>query len=102
MYAIRSYYVLGEKEIISGWSSDYPDSKTILHLLIPAEDCDSVIDKFEQRFASTSGYNIILLPVEAFLPRPKPDDKKDEVEAEEKESPKPNVHRVSRESYNFV
>ena len=83
------------KKVISGWKSDYTDKKTILQLLIPAEECESVIDKFEQRFAETSGYNIVLLPVEAFLPRPKPENS--EIEAEEKEQPKEKRHRVSRE-----
>lgn len=63
--------LLEEKEVVTGWTSDYPDSKTVLHLLVPAEECEAIIDKFEQRFSSTSGYGIVLLPVEAFLPRPK-------------------------------
>ncbi len=64
-------------------------------MLIPAEECESVIDKFEQRFAETSGYNIVLLPVEAFLPRPKPEN--NVTEPENTEHQKKDAHRVSRE-----
>ncbi len=85
-----------EKEVLSGWASNYPDSKTVLHLLIPAEECETLIDKFEQRFSGTSGYNIILLPVEAFLPRPKPENDSTD-EAEKKEQENNSLHRVSRE-----
>jgi uncharacterized hydrophobic protein (TIGR00341 family) len=63
--------LLEKKKIIRGWSSDYPDHKKVLHLLMPAEECESVMDKFERRFSETDGYSIVLLPVEAFLPRPK-------------------------------
>lgn len=87
--------LLEEKKVISGWTSDYPDRKIILHLLIPAEECESVIDKFEQRFAETSEYNIVLLPVEAFLPRPKSEN--NVIEPEKPEQPKEDAHRVSRE-----
>ena len=89
--------LLEEKEIIGRWSSDGPDPKTILHLRIPAEDSQSVIDKFEQRFSNSSGYNIVLLPVEAFLPRPKPDEKDNPTESENNEQKKRNKQQVSRE-----
>lgn len=84
-------HLLDDKEVFSGWTSDYPDSKTVLHLLIPAEECETIIDKFEQRFSETSGYNIVLLPVEAFLPRPKSENKV--ITEKQKE----DTHRVSRE-----
>ncbi len=86
--------LLEEKKVISGWTSDYPDNKITLQLLLPAEECESVIDKFEQKFAVTSGYNIVLLPVEAFLPRPEPENA---IEPEKMEQPKKDAHRVSRE-----
>ena len=87
--------LIEDKEVVSGWTSDYSDSKTVLNLLIPAEECDSVIDKFEHRFSQTSGYNIVLLPVEAFLPRPKPEST--DTKIEKNEQTKEDLHRVSRE-----
>ncbi|PIE75161.1 MAG: TIGR00341 family protein [Deltaproteobacteria bacterium] len=85
--------LLSEENIITGWSSDYPDGKKVLHLLLPAEKCEAVFDKFERTFMETSGYNIILLPVEAILPRPKTEEPEEKLIEEKQKNDAPRVSR---------
>jgi uncharacterized hydrophobic protein (TIGR00341 family) len=92
--------LLEERKILGRWRDTDAD-QMVLHLLVPAEETESIMDRFEQRFSEVEGFHVILFPVEAVLPRPevKPNDKSPANEEETEE----DRQRVSREElYNEV
>ena len=63
--------LLEGREVLGRWR-DTDAGQIVLHLLVPAEETEPIMDRFEQKFGDTKGFHVILLPVDAVLPRPKP------------------------------
>lgn len=59
--------LLEGRQILGRWRDTDPD-QIVLHLLVPAEETEPIMDRFEQRFASVEGFHVVLFPVEAVLP----------------------------------
>ena len=38
-----------------------------MHLLVPAEETEPIVDEFEQRCSGAEGCHVLLMPVEAVL-----------------------------------
>lgn len=89
--------LLGEKNIISGWSSGYLNKMVTLHLLVPAEECEAILDTLEHNFSASTGFCSVLLPVEASLPRDEPEEALPQNKSEKKDSANNRPSRVSRE-----
>jgi len=77
------------------WVDRLSERKTQIKVLFQANKTEALLDKLE-RALSGDEYRIILLPVEATLPRIKIEDEKKEQEEEKKEEKKSHL-RVSRE-----
>jgi len=77
------------------WSDRLSEHKTQMKVLFQANKTEALLDKLE-RALTGDDYRIILLPVEATLPRIKIEDEEKE-KKEEKESEKKSHLRVSRE-----
>ena len=78
--------LLEGREILGRWR-DTDAGQIVLHLLVPAEETEPIMDRFEQEYANAKGFHVILFPVDAVLPRPKP----------EPEEVKYGKQRISRE-----
>jgi len=92
--------LLEGRKILGRWRDTDAD-QVVLHLLVPAEETEPIMDRFEQRFSGAEGFHVILFPVEAVLPRPevKPNDEESPVA----EKPEKERQRISREElYNEV
>jgi len=85
-------------EVVNMWTDQFDPNQNILQLIVPAVECEKIMDHFQQRFGNAPGFNIILMSLEAVVPRPKTEP--------EKKSPKSKIkniflsgskHRVSRE-----
>ena len=63
--------LLEGRQILGRWR-DTDTNQVVLHLLVPAEETEPIMDRCEQRFASVEGFHVVLFPVEAVLPRPEP------------------------------
>jgi len=84
-------------EVLGRWR-DTDAAQIVLHLLVPAEETEPIMDRFEQQFGTTKGFHVILFPVEAVLPRPEPEPEPDKEEpSEESEEIKYGRQRISRE-----
>jgi len=101
--------VLEEREVLGVWRDANSESRTVLHLLVPAEETEPIMDRFAEHFNGVEGFHVVLFPVEAVLPRPEPAETKeakenaDDTEKEEKDQRSPLHLRVSREElYNEV
>ena len=87
--------LLKGREVLGRWRDTETD-QTVLHLLVPAEETEPIMDRFEQQYANVPGFHVVLFPVEAVLPRPKVEPPT-ETQVVVEEKPEPKSHRISRE-----
>lgn len=73
------------------------------NIVLEAEEAEPLLDDLEKSFASRTGFRMLLLPVEASIPRPEPEEGEEEEDQEaappegEEEEDEGSAHRVSRE-----
>jgi uncharacterized hydrophobic protein (TIGR00341 family) len=91
--------ILVEQKVLDHWLETIEKNRIHLKILIPTENSETVLDLFEKRFSHTEGFRIILLPVEASIPRPAPKDgqKKEKETYPESKKPISKIIRISRE-----
>ncbi len=79
------------------WEDEISEDKTVFKILVRAEESEEILDLLEKRFSKSEHFRIMLIPVEASIPRP--DKAKEEESEEEKENNKNNkkIGRISRE-----
>ena len=70
---IVAYELLKEFKIISVWDEKSSENRLNMKLLVPAEETEAALDVLEKRFSAKDDFRILLLPVEASIPRPEPD-----------------------------
>ena len=61
--------MIEDQKFVTTWPDCRVPGQLILQLVAPAEACEAIMDQFEQRFQGNPEYHILLLPVEAALPR---------------------------------
>lgn len=81
--------LLEGRDVLGRWHDSHKD-QIVLHLLVPAEETEPIMDRFEQHFSSVEGFHVVLFPVEAVLPRPK-------VEPEDKQIPSAATEGIANE-----
>lgn len=80
---------LGDGPVVDRWSSTIDGERVRVSVLVEAGHSEALVDRLEQSFRHAEGFRLLLLPVEAALPRPsKP--------APTERSPKATT-RISRE-----
>ncbi len=88
------------------WHDGQGGSLRAIHLLVPADAAEPIMDRFEEVYGQSEGFHLVLLPVEAALPRleSQEDDGEAEQECDEaEEAPATQPGRVSREElYNEI
>lgn len=57
-------------EILGTWRDAALDDRVVVHLLVPVEKTEPIMDQLEQAYAGVDGFRIVLFPVVAMLPRP--------------------------------
>jgi uncharacterized hydrophobic protein (TIGR00341 family) len=85
--------ILKDHEILGSWQEGLAEGKSLIKLLLPVEETGAVLDLMEKHFASVEGFRILLLPVEASIPRP---------EAEEEAKPKVEQKKTEAKPENKV
>lgn len=91
--------LLKEQQLSGIWYEGLSEGKTLVKILLLAEKTEAVLDILEKNFSMITGFRIIILPVEASVPRPEPGEetrhKKEELPPEQQ--PETKVSRISRE-----
>lgn len=87
--------LLEDKELIGTWRDDVDDNRIVLHLILPAEETEAIMDSFGEEYAGSGGFRMVLLPVEAVLPRP--EEQSADESSDDKEDEARKAGRVSRE-----
>lgn len=88
---------LGENsKVIGRWNEMLNDDKALVRMLVDSADVEKLVDGLVDRFADVEDFRVMLLPVEATLPRQA---KPESTDVDEKKSPE----RISREEiFNAV
>ncbi len=78
-------FLLQDIPVREFWADTLPDGKTNIRLLIRARDVDRVIDVFQSFFKDKGSYRIVVLPVDASVPREEDVEEDQEAETGENE-----------------
>ncbi len=65
--------LLKEYKVLEGRQVRLPDGEVLVRVLLDAELCEGLLDALEERYAGVEGYRVVILPVEATLPRAEPE-----------------------------
>lgn len=77
--------VVAERVFIDRWTEPVGGSRVRFGFLVDAAEADGLMDDIEERFGGEDDFRVVLLPVEASLPRP--DEAGEEEEIGEEEPP---------------
>ena len=66
---------LKELDILDIWQEEVEEDRTHIQILVTTEGTETVLDLLEKQYSHKEGFRIVLLPVEATIPRPKPAEK---------------------------
>jgi len=76
---------LKKQEIVDLWRTEVFSDHVVMKLLAESENIEIIINKLCKKFSSDSDFRIVVLPVEATIPRPEiKEKKKDETKKNEK------------------
>ncbi len=90
-------FLLQDVPIYEFWADTLPDGNMNIKLLLKARDVDKVIDIFDSFFQNKEHYRIVVLPVDATVPREEEEDKEEKGEKEEQEEPAPSREGIGIE-----
>jgi uncharacterized hydrophobic protein (TIGR00341 family) len=68
--------VLGDSQVLGSWQQKLSEGKILTRILVPSEETGPLLDLLEKHFSlvEAENFRIILLPVEASIPRPAPEE----------------------------
>ena len=91
--------LLEEADVVDFWTHDLDDHRFLTEALVGADRAEGITDSLRERFLAHEGFRMVLLAVEATMPRvAEPEKKKKEdggAEAEDRKAGPPG--RLSRE-----
>lgn len=87
--------ILKEHKVLEQRQIRLQDGEILVRILLEAEQSEAILDLLEQQSAIMEKARVVILPIEATLPRdnPKPTDASEQPQSEEKKTP----DRISRE-----
>ncbi|MCJ7680891.1 MAG: TIGR00341 family protein [Candidatus Aminicenantes bacterium] len=66
--------LLKENEVLDIWVSSITEGRVHFRVIVPTGKTEGIMDILEKRYSRMEGFRLILLPVEAVLPRPEPEE----------------------------
>jgi len=94
-------FLLKELPILDTWHDHLTDNDaSVTKVLMKSENTESVLNTLDSFFAKDSKMRIVILPVEATLPRPaEPEKDKDEAKGNEKKAQRISIEEVYQKLY---
>lgn len=89
--------LLADYEVTRMWSQGGEKAQVLFKLLLPGEKTEAVLDALDNRFPGEGRLRIVVLPVEATLPRPSAEAQSEDTETETSTDGAEKAMRVSRE-----
>lgn len=85
--------LLKEQQLLGIWHERLSEGQTLIKILLSSEKTEVVLDLLEKNYSMINGFRIIILPVEASIPRPHEEKTYKE---EEPKSEQPHDTKVTR------
>lgn len=91
--------LLGELAVIGIWEERGSDKRVVVKIIALAKDCENILDVLENRYSDSELFRIVLLPVEATIPRPveSKDEAAENAQEKKKKESVLRIGRISRE-----
>ncbi len=89
--------LLEDHPTIDNWESSNSEDHHLIQFLIEADKTEAMLDILEKRYSNTEGFRIMLIPVEATIPRPIHKPKEPEPTEPNNDKKKITIGRISRE-----
>lgn len=90
--------LIGEEAVAGFWQEESSEGGLLVKIVLAAEQTEKILDLLEEKFAGQEGFRVVLLPVEATIPRIEEEKIEEAVEEAQPEEEKRNeVARISRE-----
>jgi len=83
--------------VLGVWKTVDADDRLIMRVLTTLEQTETLIDRFENECSGSPDFRLVLLAVEATIPRPDEQETPDGKDAQEKEASSESHERASRE-----
>jgi len=88
---------LEDQPVLTYWNEEITDERTLIKVLLTSKETECVLDFLENRFSSVEDFRIILLSVEASIPREEESEEEVKKERPQVQESEENIDRVSRE-----
>jgi len=88
--------LIEQMHAVEPWQ-DPSDNRSLFSIQVPAERVEAVLDPIQSRFLSTKGFRVVVVPVEARLPRQEEPGQKSPGDDSASEEPPRDAMRTSRE-----
>jgi uncharacterized hydrophobic protein (TIGR00341 family) len=91
--------LLKDRPVLGLWDERVSETQVLVRILLSTEETEPVLDLLEKQYSMVDGFRIILLPVEASIPRPEIPEKTPPQQHESQAEPSPDkkIDRISRE-----
>lgn len=89
--------LLGELPVINIWEESGTNTAVVVKIVALAKNCEEILDTLEKRYSGKEVFRIVLLPVEATIPRPAETKEEPAVANGEKKKSVLKIGRISRE-----
>ena len=86
--------LLSDLPVINVWEESGSDNAVVVKVIALAKDCEDILDTLEKRYSGKEVFRIVLLPVEATIPRPV--ETKEEASVNGLEKKKESVLKIGR------
>lgn len=98
-YEHKVQEILGEHKVLGIWQSDLSQDQIMVRVLLVTEETEAVLDLLKKHYSHVEGFRVMLLSVEASLPRAEPEEKKEAKEKKTEPEPasKTKTVRISRQ-----
>ena len=89
--------LLEEKKPYDFWQEEAAGGQCAIAVLTSPGNSEEIMDCFEKRFKNLPGFRLILMPVQAALPRPEPEEEGEPKPGEDEKKKGIGTLRISRE-----
>ena len=91
--------IIENESVIGFWQEESTETGLLVKMLLSVEHTEEVLDRLEHKFADMEGFRVVLLPVEATIPRIRENntDEQDANTKEQKDAQENKKLRISRE-----
>ena len=93
----RVYEILEKRCTYRSWHDKVSEKQVCIKILLPSEETGEVLDILEKEFSKNEEFMLILLPVEASIPRPLPPKEADAIHSKGAKNKKNKKLTISRE-----